>query len=335
MAEVTERGSGVELRTNDFPPFIETVKSVDIELLNLRIIVSIVIAFLKNIMLLQSLYRTFTARNTFYDSWFYDITKLSLTEREKILSDVSQEGKLIVVPPGDSSQKIRYYQSTEDFLASERDSIQALVVAGVGSSTLGTAALARNVANTYQIDVAGIVTGYGATDIVTEALGGWFFYGALDQWQQQIRANVESVEALADRAQVTSISRKRYSRFSDVNALNAILNDIPPNLSLLLGHSKGDLLIDYSLEKFAKLNESNHHQYFEDLNIVTVGTVTDLPPQFQRTHQFIGQVDWFGGINSRLSVDHETVPHAWHHLNTKLPFHLDLEKTLRENVLIT
>ena len=44
----------------------------------------------------------------------------------------------------------------------------------------GTAALARSIADALDADVAGIVTGYGLSDMMSEALGGWFAVGAAD-----------------------------------------------------------------------------------------------------------------------------------------------------------
>ena len=63
----------------------------------------------------------------------------------------------------------------------EGPTIRAIAVAGVGSSALGTAALARNFADALNTDVAGIVTGYGLSDVMTEAFGGWFAFGAADR----------------------------------------------------------------------------------------------------------------------------------------------------------
>jgi hypothetical protein len=32
----------------------------------------------------------------------------------------------------------------------------------------------------YDFDVASVISGYGASDLLTEAMGGWFFYGYTD-----------------------------------------------------------------------------------------------------------------------------------------------------------
>jgi hypothetical protein len=118
----------------------------------------------------------------------------------------------------------------------------------------------------------------------------------------------------------------------DIGSLEAILDAAPPNLSLLVGHSKGDLLIDFALERFVTNLRQKPHPYFEQLRVVTFGAVADLPPQFQRTHQFVGAIDWFGAMNSRLDVPHTKVPDAWHHLNTALPFHMPAEDVLKQYV---
>src|SRR5262249_7883047 len=72
------------------------------------------------------------------------------------------------------------------FMNREGATIRAIAIAGVGRSTLGTAALARNVADALGIDVAGIITGYGVSDVMTEALGGWVAFGAPDRIRHTI-----------------------------------------------------------------------------------------------------------------------------------------------------
>ena len=54
-----------------------------------------------------------------------------------------------------------------------------------------------------------------------------------------------------------------------------------------------------------------------------------MPGQFQDAQQLIGEIDWFGGLNSRADLHRVTVPGAWHHLNRRLPAHLDAEAAVR------
>lgn len=65
------------------------------------------------------------------------------------------------------------FLTPEDFLR-HAPSANALAIAGVGSSALGAAAFARNVADGLGEPVAAVVSGYGLADVLTEALGGFF-----------------------------------------------------------------------------------------------------------------------------------------------------------------
>ena len=62
--------------------------------------------------------------------------------------------------------------TVDDFADAGGSEIRTLVVAGVGSSALGAAAFARNVADACGTPVAAVVSGYGLADLLTEALGG-------------------------------------------------------------------------------------------------------------------------------------------------------------------
>ena len=273
---------------------------------------------------------TIKQRNSFFDALFYDIGNLTNEEIENFSPLLDREGSIIIIPPKSSNKKISRYPNVSSFLESELDNVRIIAIAGVGSTALGTAALACNIANVYDIDVVGIVSGYGVSDLITEAIGGWFFYSATDAIRHEIR------EAL-NRFSVTNQTEspeKLLPSAKDVNALIKILHASPPNLSLLVGHSKGDFLIDFALENFAEELNGKNHPYFENLQIATFGAVADFPPEFKNVHQFLGAIDWFGGINSRLDVPHIKIPNAWHHLNSAFPFYLPIENTLKQYVKI-
>jgi hypothetical protein len=277
-------------------------------------------------------------RNTFFDAWFYDVTALTADERLSLDPLANAEGSLIVVPPTDTAKPIRHYRSIDDLLANERGPIRGLAIAGVGSSVLGTAALARNVADARQADCLGIVSGYGVVDLFTEALGGWFFYGAVDAAKQALKTAIERPRRQYDAARRAqnahcrngSVSHPLESRIggSDASAAIALIGHLP-SLDLIVGHSKGALILDFALEHLAQ-RSSVEADCFARLRIVTLGAVVDLPKKFKHRHQYIGAVDWFGGMNSRISVDHERVRGSWHHLNRRLPMHLDVPAVLAE-----
>lgn len=284
---------------------------------------------------------TIKQRNEIFDFLFYDTGALSAEEKQNLSPLENHEGSVIVVSPEGANKEILEFASAAEFLETAPRSVKALVVAGVGSSVIGTASLARNVANTYNIAVAGIVSGYGAADLITEALGGWFFYGAADKYRLKMRETMDDFGAMFNMNPFFPTAKKSAvatdegaSANTDVGALMEILASKTIDLSLIVGHSKGNLLMDYALEKFAKDFPEKKHKYFDDLHIVSLGAVTDFPPQFTNVYQFLGGIDWFGGLNSRLALNHTKVPSAWHHLNTKLPYHISIESLLKENVAL-
>ncbi len=281
----------------------------------------------------------FKTRNAGLDALFYDIAALTPDEQAGLGPGVDEEGALIVVPPGGSGQRIRHHPDLTHFLAAEGATVQALVVAGVGSSALGTAALARNVADAYGIEVAGLVSGYGASDLLSEALGGWFFYGATDRFRHGLRELARRAAPSVPPAPAASGGRvgaraRPLSPLADLDALGGLLAAAPPRLRLLVGHSKGCLMIDHALERHADAlrRQGRDSPLFERLRIVTFGAVCDLPPVYRHRHQFLGALDGFGGLNSRLDLPFSRVPGAWHHLNRRLPAHLDAVACLREQV---
>lgn len=282
-------------------------------------------------------------RNRFWDRAFYDVRSLT-PDDWNILSPLNyREGEIIVVSPSGAGRKIRRYQNALRFMNKEGQDIRAIVLAGVGSSVLGTAALARNVADTYNYPVAGIVTGYGGSDLITEALGGWFVFGQLDRAANTIETLSTT---LPDKAAKEDVDKKisagnrledRISNTPDVATLVDILLANPPNLELLVGHSKGSLLIDFALGRFVNEFQGDDEDLFERLKIVTLGAVVSPPEQFTKVRQIIGALDWFGGMNSnqRILPLAEKVPGAWHHLNPEFSFHLNVSKALRGNFAVT
>lgn len=278
-------------------------------------------------------------RNAGLDALFYDIGALTPEEQAGVGPGADEEGALIVVPPGGSGRRIRHHPDIAHFLAAEGETVHALVVAGVGSSALGTAALARNVADAYGLEVAGLVSGYGASDLLSEALGGWFFYGATDRLRHGLRELGRRLQAPAPPAPAPSDGRvgaraKPAAPLADLDALGRLLAAAPPRLRLLVGHSKGCLMIDHALESHADAlrRQGRESPLFERLHVVTFGAVCDLPPVYRHRHQFLGALDSFGGLNSRLDLPFTRVSGAWHHLNRHLPAHLDAVACLRGQV---
>lgn len=280
----------------------------------------------------------FKQRNYALDALFYDVGSLAPSEIAALSPAIDREGSVIVVPPVAARQPIRHYRTALRFMNNDGANIRAMVVAGVGSSVVGTAALARNVADAFNCDVAGVVTGYGMTDLLTEALGGWFIFGAADRARLELESKLQALTApLPDRiagslgdlgVSLADVFTDRLVDTADVATLLDVLIANPPKLELLVGHSKGSLLIDFVLERFVE-EIGPEHPLYRRLQIVTLGAVVRLPAQFPRTRQLLGERDWFGWLNSHPRVAYDTVPNAGHHLNRAIPFYLDVAQALR------
>lgn len=312
-------------------------------------------------------------RNQAADSFFYDVEALDLSERELLSPLVDLKGTIIVVPPGKARRKIRHYKSALMFKLKEGETIQAIAVAGVGSSVLGTAALARNIADYTGWDVAGIVTGYGLSDLTVEGLGGWFYYGGIERFRYQAELTVERLltprapapgpEAADRRLAPETFAAPPRADFvgdagyplgsfdalgnSDVRALHDLLLAGLPRFRLLVGHSKGNLLISFVLNHMkgelgdvADMLRESSHPLFNHLTVVTLGAVVDLPtdPFDLETHQYLGQFDLLGQINSdrdppffgEIALAHEVIPGAGHHLNPDIPGFLRVSDVLQK-----
>ncbi len=278
-------------------------------------------------------------RNAVLDSYFYDTIGLTLEERAKLSPLVDSEGSIVVVPPSDSGRPIRHYKSPLRFVNKEGQTIRAIAVAGVGNSVLGTAALARSIANALDTDVAGIVTGYGLSDVMTEAFGGWFVFGAADRIRYAMEKFVERTGSTMPADNVTGpssakalwLDRSSLPGDDDIATLSDILEARPPKLDYLIAHGKGAVVASQALQHYVDDRQVDESSLPMQLRIVTLGAVVELPPEFKQVKQYLGTLDWFGSVNSKLSVTHERVPDASHHLNPRLLYHLDVASLVKAN----
>lgn len=99
-------------------------------------------------------------------------------------------------------------------------------------------------------------------------------------------------------------------------------------IASIAGHSKGSLSIAYALEALSLTKGQAAIDKAKKARIATAGAVVELPQGFTNVGQYLGALDWFDRLNSRRDVPHETVPMAWHHLNTSLPTHMDFAVVL-------
>ena len=209
-------------------------------------------------------------RNLVLDNFFYDTASITLAERANFTPLVDREGSIVVVPPSNSDRKIRHYKRALRFMNKEGPTICAIAIAGVGSSPLGTAALARAVADALDTDVAGIITGYGLSDVMAEALGGWFAFSAADRIRYTMEKFFERMRATMPAGIVTAEGDASPSTLSEI-----LLAD-PPELEYLVTHSKGSLVASRALQQYVEDLEGDNSKLFKRLRITTLGAVVGL-----------------------------------------------------------
>ncbi|MEL6542412.1 MAG: hypothetical protein AAFQ34_13555 [Pseudomonadota bacterium] len=274
--------------------------------------------------------------NTALDGVFYDISALSMAERERLRQPGKVEGMVLEVGPSwqPSLRVWNRVSQCEDLAPRYR----AITVAGVGSSALGAAALARNVANAVRGTVLAVVSGHGLSDIASEAMGGFFLFGGVNAMRHGANAFDQMVETMRalnpwlptrPMPSVDPGDSFRLADFSeDVRALVTLLEG-EVETDWLVGHSKGNLVISEALYALRADDPDRFTKVAAEVPIVTFGARIAMPRQVETVIDVMGDMDSFGAMNSRpdLNID-VTVPSAWHHTNTKLPFHVPVTKVL-------
>jgi hypothetical protein len=149
--------------------------------------------------LVEPAVRSYRLFNTALDFIFYDVPTLRAALAEKdapmqargekapsriidfdALSD--PEGALLLID-ATTAPYVHKYQSVKKFLESpyqETRDVDIATITGVGSSALGSAALAWDISVALKKPVLAIVPGYGVADVILQGLGGWFAFGLHD-----------------------------------------------------------------------------------------------------------------------------------------------------------
>jgi hypothetical protein len=269
-------------------------------------------------------------RNTALDALFYDVKVITPEEAFYISGSLAAEGSIMIVPPSGGAA-LTLCETREEFVLRGGHEVHALTAAGIGGSALGAAAFARNVADAIDAPVAVVVSGYGLADIITEALGGHFFFGHL----KGLRPVFEMLDDFAGRPKfgvADTNGGETVSRTSlDTRTVRALLADPRLSFRLLAGHSKGNLVISAALHDLCKEDEARAAKLAKTVKIITIGARIAMPPIFPDVIDVIGEWDWFGEMNSRPFIPaDQRVPHAWHHTNTDLKGHLPVTSVLKE-----
>lgn len=267
-------------------------------------------------------------RNAILDALFYDVSVLSAEESARLAPDYAREGAILSVGPS-ATPSLEIWPDADAWSTDGVPAPKAIAVAGVGSSALGAAAFARNVADAVGGPVLAVVSGYGLADLLTEAAGGWFLFGTLNSMRHVLEpldaiARPDTLSTLAATgARAEALARKSL----DVVTLTRLLGTIDPDL--IVGHSKGNLVISEALFGLRDVAPARVAHLAETAHIVTISARIAMPRPIRRVTDVMGAIDGFGLMNSRLSISTDVrAPLAWHHTNTELPFHLPVTETL-------
>lgn len=272
------------------------------------------------------------SRNLTVDAVFYDVKSVEPEEAAALASATSVgEGAILIVPPSGGGPLV-ICPTIDEFVAAGGEAVRTLTVAGVGSSAMGAAALARNVANATREPVAAVVSGYGLADLATEALGGWFWFGTLNR----VRHAFESLDELSGTrrasAALGSLSTGSLAEFSlDSRTALGLLSDPRFGFDLLVGHSKGNLVLSEALYALEAVEPERMAKIGRSTRIVTISARIAMPPACAVVIDVMGSWDTLGELNSTPGIDTDiSVPFALHHTNTECPRHIDVTEVVAQ-----
>jgi len=281
--------------------------------------------------------------NTLLDSVFYDVPRLEADLRERDAAMLARgekapsritdfdavidpEGSLLLID-ATTAPYVHKYTDVERFLNSpyqETRDVAIATITGVGSSALGSAALAWDISSALGRPVLAIVPGYGVADVVLQGMGGWFGFGLYDYLQAKsvIQNNLASTapETATIGRQLSSSTPeaktvhgapvfRHGSGSSDVR--HALLEHRDTPFKLLVGHSKGALQIGNAILSLPA--ERTH-----GLRVVTLGCPIAEAVEGVAYHQYLGLFDALGQLNMWGNwPNHWTA--TWHSTNPELP----------------
>jgi len=261
-------------------------------------------------------------RNATLDAVFYDVGAITPAEIPSLAFWLAREGALLIVPPTGQGG-LEVCLEKEDFFDKGGDNVAALAVAGVGSSALGAAAFARNIADALEGTVAAVVSGYGLSDALTEALGGFFWFGTLNSVRHSFEGFDRFTKLFTQTEPAIPASKKEseWTRLSkDTATLIDLLSDTRFKTPYLVGHSKGNLVISEAL--YTLENRGDLEKLAKNSRIITISAKIGMPMSFKGgVLDIMGQWDGFGAMNSRSDIPTDViVPGAWHSTNPDFPF---------------
>lgn len=262
--------------------------------------------------------------NAWVDAVFYNVGCLAPGEIEALAHLGKRQGEplgtLVRVAPDLPGERPRirvlidkdWQDRADEFL----DGVDTIVVAGVGSSILGTAALAKDVADRLGKPVAGVVTGFGASGTLLDGLVGWTWYtplNGLDQFLMSVEHG-STIPAEIDR-RFLDLEGSFIGPWAPDEMLPRLLKR--PNIVRAIGHSRGSLQLGMAVLT-ARAELADRAEAGNPVRVGTLGAVAALP-QFVEPSQILGEADWLGrSVSMFILATRQYLPGRSHTLNPAL-----------------
>ncbi len=197
------------------------------------------------------------------DYTYYNMGALSSSELTSTY--LLTKGTVIVMYP--DKQTVVTGSDAEQLVIENK--VDAVVIAGVGSSSQGTAAFAKHVAKAINKPVAGIVSGYGDGSIYTEGTQGYFI------------------------GRSSNIAGTYYTEPASEKLANLYESGARP--TKLIGHSKGNMDVANALYK---LYNADKGDLYSGVNVITFGCGVYVPTGVGSLSQYLGSLDTLGKTNT-------------------------------------
>ena len=102
-------------------------------------------------------------------------------------------------------------------------------------------------------------------------------------------------------------------------------------MSLLVGHSKGNLVISDALHTLQREDRARSDEICAETRIVAFSARVKMPRACAKVTEVVGRWDLIGDFAMRREAPAEVVvPDAWHHTNTDYVGHVPVTKILKE-----
>jgi hypothetical protein len=269
--------------------------------------------------------------NAALDVLFYDVGVVGEDEADALATAGAGEGTILIVPPSGAG-RLSICRTIAEYFDQDGGEISTLTVAGVGSSALGTAAFARNVADAVGKPVAAVVSGHGLGDLVGEATADFPWFAGLgtlhDLWSRFDRS-FDWLRSAASDPLAGGTDPMVAERDADV--VLALLRDDRAHFELIVAHSKGNMVVGDALHALQREDRVRSDRIGESVHIVSISSRRSMPRSCRQVTEIVGRWDLIGDFATRRDAPADVVvPDAWHHTNTDLLGHLPVTRVLKE-----